>query len=107
MPQRYKTYTALNATGQLAVMQTPPPGSTLSGNSATFTWSVDASATAYWVDIGTVAGGNTIYQSGNLGNVQTLTVHSLPANGTTIYVTLYSYVGGEWLSTSCTYISGP
>ena len=76
------TYTALNATSGLAAMQTPTPGSTLSGTTATFTWSSDANATAYWVDIGSTAGGNDIYSSGNLGNVFTTTVYTLPANGT-------------------------
>ena len=100
-------YTAFNATSGLAAMQTPTPGSTLSGNVATFTWSADASATAYWVDIGSTAGGNDVYSSGNLGLAQTTTVYSLPANGSTIYVTLYSLVGGQWLSTAATYVSGP
>ncbi len=71
-------------------MQTPTPGSTLSGNVQTFTWSAGNGATAYWMDIGSTVGGNDIYQSGNLGNVLTTTVYSLPANGSTIYVTLYS-----------------
>jgi len=101
------TYTALNATGGLAAMQTPVPGSTLSGSTATFTWSSDASATAYWVDIGSTAGGNDVYSSGNLGTAMTITVYSLPANGSTVYVTLYSYVGGRWLFNSYTYVSGP
>ena len=101
------TYTAFNATGSLASIQTPTPGSALSGASATFTWNSDAAATAYWLDIGSAAGGNQYYQSGNLGTAQTTTVYSLPANSTTIYVTLYSYVGGQWLSNTYTYTSGP
>jgi fibronectin type 3 domain-containing protein len=100
------TYTAFNTTGGLAVMQTPAPGSTLSGNTATFTWSSDPSATAYWLDIGSVPKGNQYYQSGNLGSVLTTTVYSLPANGSTIYATLYSLVGGQWLSNAYTYVSG-
>jgi hypothetical protein len=100
------TYTALSAAGGLAVIQTPTPGTTLSGNSATFTWTAGAGASAYWVDIGTLPGGNSIYSSGNLGNVLTTTVYSLPANGSTVYVTLYSLVGGEWLNNSQTYVSG-
>ncbi len=88
-------------------MQTPIPGSTLSGNVQTFTWSSDPSATAYWMDIGSTLGGNDIYQSGNLGTAQTTTVYSLPANNSTIYVTLYSLVGGQWLSNAYTYTSGP
>jgi hypothetical protein len=100
------TYTASNGSGVLAVMQTPTPGSTIVGNTATFAWSADSSATAYWVDISAIApGGNDVYQSGNLGNVLTTTVHTLPANSSTIYVTLYSYVGGQWSSTASTYTS--
>jgi 6-phosphogluconolactonase (cycloisomerase 2 family) len=101
------TYTAFNSTGGLAAMQTPPPGTKLSGSSVTFTWSSDSSATGYWVDIGSTAGGHDIYSSGNLGAALTLTVNSLPANNTTIYVTLYSYVGGAWSNNAYTYISGP
>jgi hypothetical protein len=101
------TYTALNAAGGLAAMQTPTPGSTLSGNAATFTWSSDANAAGYWLDIGNAPGGNTYYQSGNLGTALTTTVYSLPANGSTVYVTLYSLVGGQWLSKAYTYVSGP
>ena len=101
------TYTAFNQAGALGVMQTPIPGSTLSGNTATFTWSAGAGATAYWLDIGNAPGGNQYYQSGNLGNVLTTTVYSLPADGSQIYVTLYSYVGGQWLYNQYTYTSGP
>jgi len=101
------TYTAYNASSGLAAMQTPTPGSTLSGNVQAFTWSSDPSATAYWMDIGSTAGGNDIYQSGNLGTALTTTVYSLPANGSHIYVTLYSLVGGQWLSHAYTYTSGP
>jgi hypothetical protein len=101
------TYTAFSATGGLAAIQTPTPGSTLSGSTATFTWSSDAAATAYWLDIGSAVGGNQYYQSGNLGTALTTAVYSLPANSTTIYVTLYSYVAGQWLSNTYTYNSGP
>ena len=101
------SYTALNATGGLAQITAPAPSSTLSGNAATFTWSADVNATAYWLDIGSTPGGNQYYQSGNLGNVLTTNVYSLPADGSTIYATIYSFVGGQWLSTSASYVSGP
>jgi NADH:ubiquinone oxidoreductase subunit len=97
------TFTAFNATGGLAVMQTPAPGSTLSGNAVTFTWSAGTVATAYWLDVGNAAGGNQYYQSGNLGNVLTTTVYGLPTNGSTIFVTLYSLIGGQWLSNPYTF----
>jgi hypothetical protein len=98
------TYTAANLASGLAVMQTPAPNSPITGNQATFTWSAGTNATAYWVDISAVGpGGNDVYQSGNLGNVLTTTVNTLPANGSTLYVSLYTYVGGQWLSNAYTY----
>ena len=101
------TYTAFNAASALGVMKTPTPGSTLYGNLATFTWSAGSGATAYWLDAGSTTGGNDYYQSGNLGNVLTTTTSSLPANGSTVYVTLWSYVGGQWFYNEYTYTSGP
>ncbi len=100
------TYTAFSASTGLAVMQTPTPSTTLSGSQQTFTWSAGSGATAYWLDIGSGPGGNQYYQSGNLGSALTTTVYSLPADGSTIYVTLYSYVGGQWLNNAYTYTSG-
>ena len=101
------SYTAIDANAGKAVMQTPTPGTMLSGNSVTFTWSAGSGAGNYWLDIGNVAGGNQYFQSGELGNTQTVTVNSLPADGSTIYVTLYSFIGGEWVSNTYTYVSNP
>ena len=102
------SYTAFSLSAALAVMQSPTPGSTLSGHQQTFTWSNgNGTATGFWLDIGSTPGGNDIYQSGNLGTATSTTVYSLPANGNTIYATLYSLVGGQWYSNQYTYISGP
>ena len=87
----------------MAVLTTPTPGSTLSGSSVTFDWTAGAGASAYWLDVGSTAGGNQYYQSGNLGNVLTTTVNGLPTNGSTIYVTLYSLIGGLWSGNGYTY----
>jgi hypothetical protein len=97
------TYTAFNANNAKGVITSPAPGSTLPGSSVTFTWSAGAGATAYWIDAGSTPGGNQYFQSGNLGNVLMTTVSGLPTNGSTVYVTLYSYVGGQWLSNQYTY----
>src|SRR5208282_2812415 len=73
-----------------------------------FTWTSDANATGYWVDVSAVgAGGNDLDSSGNLGTATTETIYNAPANGGTIYVTLYSLVGGQWLNNAYTYVSGP
>ncbi len=101
------SYTAFNTATGLGVMQTPTPGSTLHGNSATFTWSAGSGATSYWLDVGSTAGGNNYYQSGNLGNAFSTTVNTLPADGSQIYVTLWSLVDGQWFYNEYNYISGP
>jgi hypothetical protein len=101
------TYTAFSTAGAAAVMTSPTGGSTLSGSSVTFGWTAGAGASAYWLVVGSTPGGDDYYSSGNLGLAQTTTVSSLPANSSTIYVTLYSDVGGPWLNNAYTYVSGP
>jgi hypothetical protein len=102
LSNRY-TYTAFNVAGAGGVMQTPTPSSTLTGGSVALTWTAGLGAMAYWVDIGSAAGGNNYYSSGNLGNVLTTTANGLPTNGSTVYVTLYSMVSGQWLGNAYTY----
>ncbi len=97
------TFTAFNPGTASGVLTTPTPGSTLTGSSVTFGWTAGAGASAYWLDVGSTPGGNNYYQSGNLGNVLTKTVNGLPTNGSTIYVTLYSLVGGQWFGNVYTY----
>jgi len=87
-----------------AVLYFPAPSSTLASNNVNFKWLPGSSATEYWIDVGSTAGGNNYYQSGplttnNLGAV----VNDLPENGTTVYVTLYSFISGNWVSTAYTY----
>ena len=79
------------------------PSSTLSGASATFEWNGFCSATAYWVDIGSTAGGDNYYSSGNLGLVYSTTAYNLPTDGSTVYVTLYALIGGNWTPNSFSY----
>ena len=99
------TYTAYNQAGARGVLQTPTPGSTLAGSSATFIWTAGTGASAYWLDVGSSAGGNQYSQSGNLGNVLTTTVNTLPTDGSMVYVTLYSLVGG-FVDGECLHLHG-
>ena len=96
-------YTAFNVTLEKGVLTTPTPGSTFSGSTVTFGWTAGAGASNYWLDVGSTVGGHQYYQSQSLGNVLTVTVNGLPTNGTPVYVTLYSFAGGQWLSTGYTY----
>jgi len=101
------TYTAYNASSGAAVMQTPVPGSQFTTNAVTFTWSAGTGATAYWLDLGTTPGGNNIYQSGNLGNVLTTTAPNVTPSDETVYATLYSLIGGQWVHNAYTYTAAP
>ncbi len=100
------TYTeySYSGGGGLATMTTPTPGSSFAGTSATFNWVIGTyPTTAYWIDVGSTANGHQYYQSGNLGAVFSKTVSGLPANGSTVYVTLYSLFNGSWRYNSYTY----
>ena len=85
------------------MITTPTPGSTFTGSTVTFNWTAGTGSTAYWLDVGSTPGGNQYYQSGNLGNVLNVTVNGLPTDGSTVYVTLYSLVGGQWVANAYTY----
>jgi len=96
-------YTAFNAALAQGVLTTPTPGSTFSGSTVTFDWTAGQGASNYWLDVGSTVGGNQYYQSQPLGNVLTVTVNNLPTNGSPVYVTLYTFAGGQWLGTGYTY----
>src|SRR5262249_17282365 len=98
------TYTAFNASAATSgAITSPPAGATLNGSAVTFNWSAGSGATAYWLDVGAVPGGNQYSPTGNLGNVLTTTVNGLPTDGSTIYATLYSLIAGTWTPTAYTY----
>ena len=64
-----------------AVLQSPAPGSTLPGASATFTWSAGVGPTQYSMWIGTTGvGSNNIYSSPNI-TATSVTVNNLPTTG--------------------------
>ncbi len=96
------TYTAY---GGLGVITSPSNGSTLTSSTQVFTWTAGADASAYWLTAGNAPGGNNYYSSGNLGNVLTTTATGLPTDGSTIYVTLFTYVGGQWVYNQYSYIA--
>src|SRR5438876_697693 len=84
-----------------AVMLSPPPGSTFTSSSVTFTWSA-GSATAYFLFVGSSLHGADIYNSGQV-TVLSKTVNNIPTDGRTIYVTLGSRVNGSWTTNSYRY----
>jgi subtilase family serine protease len=100
------TYTAYSG-GGLATILTPTNNTEVDGTSVTFTWTNPSNSDNYWLDIGSVAGGNDIYQSGNLGNTTTTTVTDMPNNGSEVFGTLWTEIGGQWYYNSYHWQSGP
>ena len=89
---------------QAATMSTPTPGSTLSAASTTFTWNAGSGGvTGYYLWIGTSAGTANLANIGLSSSTTQATV-TLPTNGATIYVQLWTqFSGGNLLSNSYTY----
>jgi hypothetical protein len=58
------TYRAFNAATGLAVMQTPTPGATLSGNAATFNWSAGTGAARAGLTSATIRVGTRTFSPG-------------------------------------------
>jgi hypothetical protein len=78
----------------VATMTTPIPGTLLSGPSATFNWTAGTGVSQYSVWIGSTPG------AADLGNVLLATrsyTAALPATtGISLYVRLWSFIGGTW-----------
>ena len=91
------TYTATTtSTAGPAQMTTPAPGSTLTASTVTFQWTGGTGVSAYWLDVGSTAGGNNFFANGGYGSILSATVAGLPTDGSTVYVTLWSLIGGSW-----------
>jgi hypothetical protein len=96
------TYTAKN----LSDITSPVNGSVLSGASQTFDWT-DESANGYQLWVGTTPGGKDINQQVFDGAVTSTTVNNLPADGSIVYVSLYTQFLNNWFYREYTYTSNP
>ena len=83
----------------------PTPGTTLSGPSATFTWTSDGAPVTSWIlRVGTSKSGSNLFYSGVLtANVSTATVTNLPTDSRTLYVRLQYAINGTWYFTDHEY----
>lgn len=89
------TYTALTVPVR-AEITAPTQGTPLTSTSQTFTWDAGTGITGYWLRIGTARGGNTLCDV-NAGVSRSWSVANLPSDGSTIYVSLYSWAG-RWMT---------
>ena len=86
-----------------AMLNSPTPGSTLTGSSATFSWAGGSGPAAYELWLGTTGvGSQNLYNSGST-TATSATVNNLPTNGVTVFARLYQLIDGKWQSSDYTY----
>jgi hypothetical protein len=83
-------------------MLLPGDGSTLAGDTATFSWSPGYQVNERYLRVGSTVGGSDVYGAYQ-GNGTSRNVTGIPTDGRKIYVTLMSYVGGMWRTFDYTY----
>ncbi len=88
-----------------ALMLSPAPGTTLAGAAATFSWTAGTGALQYSLSVGTTGPGSFNVYSQGQGTNQSVTVGGLPVDGSTVYVRLWTQLGGGsgWVFNDYTY----
>ena len=99
------TFTSFDAPSPM--MTAPTDGATLTSGSETFSWNANGNAvTDWWFRLGTTVGGQNIYESGNLGGTSSVSVNTLPTDGSVIHGRLfYRNGGGAWKREDFTFTS--
>ena len=102
--QTPRTYTYKEAGApSAATIISPTPGDTLTGSTATFTWTPGGGVTQYLLYVGTTFANNDIYV-GKFGQGTTsASVGNIPTYGGPLYVTLKSLINNVWQTRSYTY----
>ncbi len=97
----YKEYSYIGNT--IALIQSPTPETTLDSNNVTFSWNQPTDANSFKLDIGSMGiGSNNIYSSATTSE-SSVTVNTLPADGSTFYVRLSTFVIDKWMHYDFTY----
>ncbi len=81
----------------VADMISPVSGSILASSTVDFHWTGDR-PTAWWLDMGSSVGAVNYFDSGPLGGALSTTVTNLPTDGSTVFVRLWYFLSGNWLS---------
>ena len=85
----------------------PTNGSKVTSSTVTFLWDTGFAVTERYLSVGTSAGGSQIY-GGYQGAATSRTVSGIPQDGSTVYVTLSSWLSGAgaWAANTYTYVGG-
>jgi len=103
---QHNDYIYTEAVPAKAVLTSPAPGSTLTGSSATFTWSAGVGVTIYEFRLGTTGpGSRDVYNSAEATTTALTTglISNIPTSGATLYARIYSYINGAWQHNDYTY----
>jgi hypothetical protein len=95
------SYTASTSVPAPAQMAAPAPSSTLTSSTVTFLWTGGTGVSEYWLEVGTTANPQQFYARGLTS--LSATVSSLPIDGRTVSVRLWSRINGTWRWTGYTY----
>lgn len=91
----------------MAHMLSPIPGSTGVDPFALFQWTSVASASGYYVNVGTASGLNDVYTSVTLNPTKTqLLVYGM-IGGTTYYVNMGTQISGKWYVSKFSFTTAP
>jgi Abnormal spindle-like microcephaly-assoc'd, ASPM-SPD-2-Hydin len=103
---------AANAKGAPAQLTSPTPGGVLPGSSVTFQWSTGTDVEEFCLHLNTQPGdpddpaSTRIYASGHLTNTS-VTVSSVPTNGSALYAILGSEYDGSWHYVTYSFTEAP
>ena len=87
-----------------AQVQSPTPGSTLASSSMTLQWNAGTANTGYVLFVGYTAGGNDLYNSGDLASgVLSQDIIGIPTDGRQLYVRLWSNELSGWVYNDYSY----
>jgi hypothetical protein len=101
---QYNDYLYTESGTSPGILKSPTPGvgTLLGANNVTFQWTTGAGVAEYQLSLSAIAQGGSelfLYK----GTLTTATALTLPANGATVYATLYSNINGVWVSNAYEY----
>jgi hypothetical protein len=85
----------------ISQITSPSYGSTFASSNVTFTWNPVEGASQYYLDLNSLPGSRDIYANYVTGG--STTVSGIPTDGRTVYVRMWTNVGGVWSFNAYTY----
>jgi hypothetical protein len=91
---QYNDYSYLTTGVTAARITSPANGATFASSTAIFTWSPVSSSVSYYLELSSSPGSRDIFANYVTGGSSIIT--GIPVDGRTVYVRLWSLIGGAW-----------